>query len=85
VDASSYSLLLPKSPSSFTILFVFTFTKILFSNTGLASVFLPESMTSLAARILSLSKTILSMQMSMGTAERQAGGMLTFEGSRGKR
>lgn len=61
------------------------FTKKLFSNTGLVGVFLLESMTSLVARIPPLSKIILSVQMSMGTEKRKAGGMLTFEGTRGKR
>ena len=49
------------------------------------SAFLLGSMTSLVARIPPLSKMILSVQMSIGTAERKAGGMLTFEGTRGKR
>lgn len=61
------------------------FTKKLFSGKGLVSAFLLESVTSLAARIPSPLQNNSSVQVSMGTAERQAGALLTYEGMRGRK
>lgn len=82
---SSWSFLIPTSPRPSLYILSSLFTKELFSNKGLVSAFLLESMTSLAARVPSPLQNDISVQISMGTAEKQAGALLTFEGMRRKK